>query len=251
MSKILVPVDGSACSRKAAEYAAALSKQEGALTLLHAISPVVSERVVHYIGRDRVEQIQREDADAQLAELMNSVKKADVPHELHYEFSIIHDAIVKYARQNHHLVVMGTHGYGKITGMLMGSVSYPVIAELQVPVILVPEAAEVKAPKTIIVAVDGSEHAKKAAEKAIELGSKQDAHFILVTVVTPPMFYTGIDAQGMIWQDQQELAKIGEEVLAGYEHLFIEKQVPYTSKVLLGDPAVQIKELAEETNTDL
>lgn len=43
--------------------------------------------------------------------------------------------------------------------------------------------------KTILVPVDGSEHAKRAAQMAIELGSLYGADLIIISVVAPPAMY--------------------------------------------------------------
>lgn len=249
MSRLLVPVDHSPQSFQAVRFAIALSGGTQKLTLLHVIPPFPSRRVVHHVGEKTVQQFQLDEAKESLREILQLVQEANVPFELHYEFGDPHEVIASYAKQGHHAVVMGTHGYGRITGYLLNSVSYPALYEVNIPVFLVPEEAEIRTNwQKVLVAVDGSEHSKQAANWAIQFAREKEVRFLLLTVVTPPVMY-GPDGTG--WIDMEALKSLGEEILQPYEEMFILQQIPFESKVVIGNPAAVIKETAQETKADL
>jgi nucleotide-binding universal stress UspA family protein len=250
MKNILVPLDASEPSKRALETALALASDGGQLTLLHVIPPFPSQRVIHFIGNERIIQLQSEDAMETMAPYLKQVEQAGVPYSMHYEPGIPDEIIGRYAAQNQQLVVMGTHGYGRISGFLLGSVSYPTLQRLSIPLILVPEEAKQHTRiRKILIAVDGSEQSRKAASAAIELGRKTGAEFILLNVVAPPIVNTGLES--IDWVSLDELEEIGKNIVRSFEEMFIHNRLPYTTKVAIGDPAGMIREIADETNADL
>jgi nucleotide-binding universal stress UspA family protein len=250
MSRLLVPIDASEQSKQALRFALALSGGQREVTLLHVIPPFPSREVVNRLGRKTVEEFQLDEAKEDLKDAVEEVRRANVPFSIHYEFGEPHEVIAEYAKQGHQAVVMGTHGYGRITGYLLNSVSYPTIHDVNIPIFLVPEEAQMPSPhRKILVAVDGSEQSKQAARQAIQLFRGTPVHYVLLTVVVPPMAYYGI--KHISWQDGDTLKSWGEATLRPCEELFMAEQLPYESKVLIGDPASLIKEVAAEVKADV
>ncbi|MED2008187.1 MULTISPECIES: universal stress protein [Brevibacillus] len=247
---ILVPVDATPQSLQAVKFALAFTNGNNEISLLHVIPPFSSRFAVNQLGNKTVQEFQLDEAKEDLKEIVELVEQAKVPYKLNIQFGEPHEAIVEAAREGHTAVVMGTHGYGRMTGYLMQSVSYPTIHDVEIPVFLVPEAAKINDKwKTVLIAVDGSDHAMKAAQQAIRMGKEDGTRFVLLTAVIPPVAYAGV--YGIGWEDTATLESWGKQTIRPYEELFEQAQVPYESKVLIGDPATLIKEVAQETEADV
>jgi universal stress protein A len=136
LKKILVPVDFSACSRKALEYAIPLAEQFGAeLTLLHVLpsSPPVPELgPVDVVGID--------DATQELEALQASVRTA-VPSQSVLRIVRTGDPqveIIRVARQRGiDLIVLSTHGRTGLSRVLLGSTAEKVVRHAPCPVLVV------------------------------------------------------------------------------------------------------------------
>lgn len=124
-SKILVAVDGSETSIKAAGYAIAAAKKDNAQ--LTALTVKVKEN-------DKVEAQQWFDKIRKKAEENNVQLKTeiiDIPMS-------VEGAIVNYAeRENVDLIIIGTRGRSGITRMLLGSVASEVVTYAHCPVMVV------------------------------------------------------------------------------------------------------------------
>lgn len=121
--EILVPVDGSASSRRAAAIALRLALAWGAhATLLHVIEPPVARPEL-----------------PPLEEMTAEMRLDDAPHVAH-RLGIGHptDEILRVARElDAGLVVMGTRGLGALRSRVMGSVSNRVARDAAATVLLV------------------------------------------------------------------------------------------------------------------
>lgn len=139
MRKILLPVDFSESSLKATEYALALASQFGAtLYLLHVIEdpvvylpmfesyPVPTREQFETYAQDRLENwIAAEDIDGCKVELEWVHGKPFIE-------------IIRYAKeQQMDIIVMGTHGRGSISHLLLGSVAEKTIRSAPCPVLTV------------------------------------------------------------------------------------------------------------------
>lgn len=141
MKKILLPVDGSEFSKKAAEKAKELASTFGSeIILLH-----VNEffRYAHNISGDGalVRKI-REDFDKKDETILKSAQKFFSDTDIKVEtVSIEGDAaeeIVKYVDSNDiDLVIMGSHGIGGFRRYLIGSVTHKVLIQIERPILIV------------------------------------------------------------------------------------------------------------------
>jgi nucleotide-binding universal stress UspA family protein len=102
--------------------------------------------------------------------------------------------------------------------------------------------------KTILVAVDGSEHSEEAVRYACAMGPPLEAEVILLHVV--PMLVSATPYHDTV-SDQPFMAlqKVGEDILAKAKQ--IAGNCPVTDMIDHGDPAQRIMEIAEEKNVDL
>lgn len=130
--QVLVPVDGSECSRRALEYAFALAADRGG-----------SVDVVHFT----------DSRDAATDELLDTVADLRAAADVPGETEVIPDIRVSEPRSSTHIgrqvlllvdeggydhVVMGHHGTGVVESLLLGSTAETVVEAGAVPVTVVP-----------------------------------------------------------------------------------------------------------------
>ncbi len=114
-------------------------------------------------------------------------------------------------------------------------------------------------PRTILVAVDGSEHSNKAVEFAADLATHEDADLVLLHVVPDPSIYavpTGLEEytrleKAHITQHDLMMSAAGR-ILDDAAHR-AEKHGIYTAttRVEIGQPATKIVDVAEEIEADM
>jgi nucleotide-binding universal stress UspA family protein len=146
ISKILVPIDGSKASHKAAKYAVELAKQSGAsLTLLSVIDNrfVVGTSVsalaspTHVI--EVVEDYLKQSAQSSTDEIAKICKRNRIHCKAtirtgHPVEKIVNEAIKSKAD----LIVMGSHGKSALKAAVLGSVTYGVIhKDTKIPLLIV------------------------------------------------------------------------------------------------------------------
>lgn len=252
MSRLLVPVDVSEQSLQAVRFAIAYARNQHELTLLHVIPPLPARYLaMSRLGETNVEQQQLEEAREDMKKIVALVEQAGVKHSVELQFGEPHEVIARQAKNGYDAIVMGTHGYGRMLGFLLQSVSYPTLHDVEIPVFLIAEETDgQRFPwKNVLLAVDGSKQAMEAVRKAIQFGQDRDTRYTLLTVVTLPVAYAGVYGTG--WEDTETLETWGQETLRPYEEMLEASGVPYTSKVMIGDPAMTIKTFAKETEADL
>lgn len=139
MKSILVAVDGSETSDRAAQHAIDLIAS-GSAAELHLINvqPALSGAVAAFVSRDQIDQHHREEGEKALASAVALAKKANVPAKVHIGVGRQGEVVADFARKlDAGLVVLGTRGHTGLAGVLLGSVAQDVIAHSKVPVTLV------------------------------------------------------------------------------------------------------------------
>ena len=104
--------------------------------------------------------------------------------------------------------------------------------------------------KSILVAVDGSEHSEKAVRYACAMGKPLGADVVLLHVV--PMVVTATPYQDTI-SDQPflSLQMVGEDILAKAKKLANKCGCEVIDMISHGDPAAQIIDIATERGVDI
>jgi nucleotide-binding universal stress UspA family protein len=137
-SPILLPVDGSASSDRAARHCATLARALGAGVVVLNVQPEIEAWQTHGIGRQASEEHLRSLAAQAMAQAQKALAEAGVAAETLVEFGDPPQVIAKVvAARGCSAVVMGTRGHGEVTNLLMGSVGAKVIHLVQVPVTFV------------------------------------------------------------------------------------------------------------------
>jgi universal stress protein A len=141
LKRILVPIDFSAASRKAAQYAVAFAKQFNAeVMLLHVVEtlPLPSESFLFEMGT--LDAKSREEAAKQLSlwrnELLSEVRSKAVVRD---HTSAPHEIVTAAAETNADLIVMGTQGRTGLAHLLIGSTAERVVRYAHCPVLVVRE----------------------------------------------------------------------------------------------------------------
>lgn len=142
MKKILLPVDGSDCSLRAVKHVLALREQYRSpndleIHLLN-VQPSLPADVGRFISGDQIKSFHHDQAIQELSGVRSHLDQAGVKYEFHISVGDPADTIVRFAKENgFQQIVMGTHGRGGVTGLLLGSVASKTLAQSPVPVLIV------------------------------------------------------------------------------------------------------------------
>lgn len=138
--KVLLAADGSKYTKKALAFLVnhkSLVSTNDELFVLN-VQIEVPGRVKTMLGSAEVAAYHREEGD----KVLNPIKKFLDKHALNYRCASVvghpvEEILKTAAKEKSHLVVMGTHGHGLIGRALMGSIAQRVVADSDIPVLLV------------------------------------------------------------------------------------------------------------------
>jgi nucleotide-binding universal stress UspA family protein len=149
IKRILVPIDGSKCSLKAAKYAIGIAKtQRSKVYCMHAIARVPYGHFLDgYAAQMYLEEIKKQ-AESWFSDIFKIARQKAVSDnngisieilaEVFVNVNSIVDSIVNYsADKDIDLIVIGTRGRSGIKRLLLGSVAKGVVQCADCPVLLV------------------------------------------------------------------------------------------------------------------
>jgi nucleotide-binding universal stress UspA family protein len=209
--KILIPVDGSACGDRAAEFGLEIARR-------------LKARVV--LTNALIEYTTIKDGHRTLKPSSDRAEALGVKFETRLaegRYLSVGDGILEAGQETGcDLIVMGTHGREGLGRLLLGSVAERVSRQANVPVMLVRDLEQSKLPfrlEHILVAVDGSPQSDLALTTANDLAARLGASLEVITVTPdiPPVYsYTAYEYAPMIDFEkyQHELDAESEAVLA-------------------------------------
>ena len=138
--KIVVALDGSAYSSKVARYIVKFVGQlkgHPAITLLFVDEPLLPQ-AARALGPAFMKNYYQSDFTNALKSARSALKRAGIPHDVALRIGKAGETIADFARkQGFDLVVMGSHGFGALQGLFVGSVTTRVLALSSVPVLVV------------------------------------------------------------------------------------------------------------------
>lgn len=147
LKKILVPIDGSTYSMKAARFAVELSKlQDAELFCIHVISKLPSdyEYVVPNLSGPGIQTYVEDIKDHfqtwsdKIIKITNDQGIGNIKTDVFMDIKSIADAIINYATNNSiDLIVIGTKGRTGLKRFMLGSVAYDVKQHAHCPILLV------------------------------------------------------------------------------------------------------------------
>jgi nucleotide-binding universal stress UspA family protein len=138
--KLLLAADGSKFTKKALAFLVtheALAGADGELVVLNVQAPM-PPRVKGMVGAAAVQDYHREEAEKVLTPIERFLKRHGIAFRTTWLVGSAAQEIVRTSkREKAHLIVMGTHGHGLLGRALVGSVAQKVVADCEIPVLLV------------------------------------------------------------------------------------------------------------------
>lgn len=139
--KILVAVDGSPYTKRMLGYLAAHDEWLGSAhqyTVLHSV-PAVPPRAAAVIDKDTLKSYYADEGEKVLKPIRSFfAKNADLDVTFVVRSGPPADNISQMAEKGRFdLVMMGSHGHGSLSNLVMGSVATKVLAHCKAPVLLV------------------------------------------------------------------------------------------------------------------
>ena len=237
---ILVPTDGSEPATVALEYACELAASHDATVSVVTITDEGDGTVGDRPGAEILTAARDRIADADVS--ADGEVLAGDPRE----------TILAYAgQQGVDSIVMGTRGRRGLGRFVLGSVTEHVVREAEVPVFVVRDDEDVRIgypPETILVPVDGSDHAARALEVGLALATEHGASVhLLSTVDAKP---TGVDIGAS--PNVDEFAAYARTIVEEAEETATEAGVDdVATLVSFGSAHREIPSYAAENDVDL
>jgi len=137
--KILLAVDGSDYTRKIVDYVGSqpLFDARHEYTLFNA-QPPLPPHAAAAVGAAATREYHREEAHKALEPALARLREHGYRAGSDWRTGTAGESIARFATEGgYDLIVMGTHGYGALGRLIMGSVTTHVLARCTVPVLLV------------------------------------------------------------------------------------------------------------------
>ena len=165
--RILIPVDGSYYSRLAVSFVANRVKEFGGdpTVVLLNVQNLVPELISRSLGLEAIEAYYQAEGKKVFEELDDILRSTGLEVKKTIRNGHYAHVIAQVADEmNADLIVMGSHGRGAMTSLIMGSVSRDVLAVTQRPLLLVRGPDEMPSKLRIGICVDNSDYGRIAAE---------------------------------------------------------------------------------------
>lgn len=253
---LLVPVDGSDHSRRAAEHGLGLAGRFEAT--VHLLKVIDLQAAAGPVNAGGVGEVFLDRLQTEAETVVEEVRAAVDDHGVDIRTAVIRgqpsETILEYAAEHDAgLLAMGTHGRTGLNRYIMGSVTERVVRQADQPVLTVHATEDNRFDDgydDILVPTDGSEFAAAAVERGIEIAAQFDAHVHAVNVVdinaaafsptyTPPTeLIETLTTQG---------ENATEEIATTARHAGLSA----TTEVRRGVPSDELLQYADETDIDL
>ena len=144
MDRILIAIDGSPQSARVAKAAirhVAAYKQPPELHLIYVHLPVPTlGGLIKPVGHEALQRYYREEGEDALRRATRLFDRAGLAYTTHIMVGPVAQSLVSEAKKlKCDLIVMGTHGMGAVSGMLLGSVAAKTVHLAKCPVVLIRE----------------------------------------------------------------------------------------------------------------
>ena len=138
--KIVFAADGSACTKKALAFLVNHQNLAGADDELFVfnVQPPLPPSVALTVRSEAADDSHRDEANKVLDPIKLFLDRHPIRYRCDWVVGSPAEEIVKVTRREQaHMIVMGTHGHGLLRRIVMGSVAQRVVADCDVPVLLV------------------------------------------------------------------------------------------------------------------
>ena len=137
--KILLAVDGSEYSQRAAHFVAthiASLAQAPEIHCLHVHAPIPYPGAASAVGKGAIEKYQREESEAALEGAKKEL--AALNPKCSWCVGDVVEEIGKYVEKNKiDLIVIGSHGRSSLAALTLGSVAMKVLASVKTPALII------------------------------------------------------------------------------------------------------------------
>jgi len=182
-SRVLVGVDGSEESREAARQAATLAEGQVTLLAVYDIASALVGGTGFGVPAYYDEEIQRESATAAVQQARQDVEAQDPTLKVAkgaVARGVAWDALIDEAeRAEDTLIAFGSHGRGRMAGIVMGSVATELIHKAPCSVLVARKRSDAF-PHKIVVGIDGSPQSLAAYAVAKRLAEKFETELVPV-----------------------------------------------------------------------
>jgi nucleotide-binding universal stress UspA family protein len=215
MRKILVPLDFSNCSKTALMNAIKMAERmQMELLLYHSVVVPVGFAEGAPVGGidmgfEEMEEQCRKDLKALIAEFPLLEK---IPHREVLQYGSLSESVNELIeKEDIALIVMGTHGATGLGGALLGSNAYHVMKHVDLPVIALPEGADISKMKHIALAGD-----------YLSLPRPELLHIVIdiAKAFFAQIHIIHIDKGHVVVKDQIDIARSLERYLKNTNHSF-------------------------------
>jgi len=242
---MLVPIDGSRFSFQSEEVAADIADKFGSrVTILHVVPQTIRNPSPEFV--QQVSDSIRKEMEKWFLErgkqALEEAKKLFVGggariNTMLVDFANPAETILKVAEEKgSDTIVISNRGTGEIEEFSLGSVAEKVSKHAKCAVLIVKKGMKMS---KILVAVDGSDHAQKALDYAVQLALKYKSSVTLMNVAQTVYPFLKVDAA----------KSIGELIVSNAANRV--KDLKVNRRVEIGDPARTIIEVAKSENYDL
>ncbi len=187
---LLVPLDGSPFGEQALPLALGIARRAGAsLEVVHVLPPLAS---VYASLEPRLETQMRSRGQDYLDGIARRLQGTAPVHVTTTLLEGLPDEVLEThaATRRPDLIVMTTHGRGRLGRFWMGSVADYLLRHLALPLLLVRPREDNPpdpdpGPRHVLLPLDGSPLAEQMIEPAVALGALTGADFTLLRVIKP------------------------------------------------------------------
>ncbi|MGA0610766.1 universal stress protein [Caldimonas sp. KR1-144] len=138
--KILIAVDGSACTQRMLDFIAAHGgwlEPGHSLTVLHCVA-AIPHRAAAFVDARQAEEFYADDAETVFEPIRAFFHRHGVAATFVHRVGPPGPTIAAFAsQQGFDLLVMGTHGHGAVAGLVLGSVATKVMSLCDTPMLLI------------------------------------------------------------------------------------------------------------------
>lgn len=238
MKRILVPVDFSNCSKSALHNAIRIAERMHMELLLYhsVVVPVGFAEGAPVGGIDMGFEEMEEQCKKDMAALIKEYPLLEkIPHKEIIQYGSLQESINDLIKEHDvALIVMGTHGASGLSGALLGSNAYHVMKHVDLPVIALPDNADISKMKHIALAGDYLSIPRPELIKMVIDIAK--AFYAQIHIIH-------IDKGNVVINDQIEIARSMERYLKNTNHSFHFRNFDDVEEGLL--------EFAKEMNIEL
>jgi nucleotide-binding universal stress UspA family protein len=237
IKKILVPVDKSASSLMSQETAASIAKKTNAsVTVLHVV-PSVS------FGEPQTVALITNGLDQEGQSIVGEAKELFMEEKVEVKTEVFHEAdvaetILRFSEHNCDLIIIGSRGENEKGPNTLGSVTKKIMMHASCPTMIVKKVSTLS---NMLVCVDGSAHAMKALNYALNLAEKMGSRMTLLNVQEPRLHKASPDVA----------MKLGGQVFSESLGAFEKRKLSAEKRLEFGVPSDVIVDVAEKGNHDV